>query len=674
MKTEDNFNLKELHFEFDLSKTDYQLDALQNKLLQFYLRADTKFRKAFNTNFTQEFLQFIRDKARMNEPLNLSILGATRGGKTTSKGSKILMANGEWKKVENVQIGEEVLSFDKDGNYNYAKVINKHKFFSENSYEIYQRNKNKKLLYSCTGNHLFPIFHRKRKRIKGNKSKRIVEWEIKEVTAEEHSKKSDKVVDYDYLGITTYSIPKFKGRKNCEIEPYTLGVFLGDGMFNYKQLIISNSKKEIYKEISKYYKIMRVNKKKSKTLKENLSYSYSINGNFATLLKKYNLIKTTSGNKFIPKEALLSDLDYRKKLLAGLIDTDGYRRKNGSLSFSTKSEQLAKNIEFLIYSLGGRCEINKIKKKIKKINFEGEYFNISIYLGKIDLQIPYKVKYKSRKDKIFFYITPNRIAIKTIKVKGKEFIGIELDNNSRWYVTDNYMITHNSFTSISLCAFHQACYNRKFTIDYICGNAYEFLEKLKIMPEDKLLNRIFLIDEEKQAVFSVGSIARKIKLEDVQNIIAINNISTIMLNPYSWVNKNSNYGIRLFGRCFKTKTCRCMLYNLQAGGKGGELPMGILFLPIFTAFLPQEYSEPLEKEYLKKKMDWVRLEQKGEGDVLAEIRKKSAETFMRDKNYLGLTKKNAKIEYIQFKMGSEWTRGEILSIYELTKLMEGGFI
>jgi hypothetical protein len=231
-----------------------------------------------------------------------------------------------------------------------------------------------------------------------------------------------------------------------------------------------------------------------------------------------------------------------------------------------------------------------------------------------------------------------------------------------------------SYTSISLCAFHQACYNRKFSIEYVCANAYEFLEKLKIMPEDKLLNRIFLIDEEKQAVFSVGSIARKIKLEDVQNIIAINNISTIMLNPYSWANKNSNYGIRLFGRCFKTKTCRCMLYNLQAGGKGGETPMGILFLPIFTAFLLQEYSEPLEKEYLKKKMDWVRLEQKGEGDVLAEIRKKSAETFMRDKNYLGLTKKNARIEYIQFKMGSEWTRGEILSIYELTKLMEGGFI
>jgi len=229
-----------------------------------------------------------------------------------------------------------------------------------------------------------------------------------------------------------------------------------------------------------------------------------------------------------------------------------------------------------------------------------------------------------------------------------------------------------SYIGISLCSFHQACYNKKFSVDYICGNAYEFLEKLKIMPEDKLLNRIFLIDEEKQAVFSIGSVARKIKLEDVQNIIAINNISTIMLNPYSWVDKNSNYGIRLFGRCFKTKTCRCMLYNLQAGGKGGELPMGILFLPIFTAFLPKEYADSIEKPYLKKKMDWVRLEQRGEGDVLAEIRKKSAETLMRDEQYLTLKKKDEMLAYIQQKMGSEWTRGEILDIYNLTKLIKQG--
>ena len=40
------YDFKNLKFECDLSKANYQLDILQEKLLQFYLRADTKFRKS----------------------------------------------------------------------------------------------------------------------------------------------------------------------------------------------------------------------------------------------------------------------------------------------------------------------------------------------------------------------------------------------------------------------------------------------------------------------------------------------------------------------------------------------------------------------------------------------------------------------------------------------------
>ena len=44
---DEEFTLKDLKFEFDLSKTNYQLDRLQNKFLEFYLRSDHRFRKAF---------------------------------------------------------------------------------------------------------------------------------------------------------------------------------------------------------------------------------------------------------------------------------------------------------------------------------------------------------------------------------------------------------------------------------------------------------------------------------------------------------------------------------------------------------------------------------------------------------------------------------------------------
>ena len=231
-----------------------------------------------------------------------------------------------------------------------------------------------------------------------------------------------------------------------------------------------------------------------------------------------------------------------------------------------------------------------------------------------------------------------------------------------------------SYVAISLCAFHMACYGKIFTADYICGNAYEFLERLKVMPEDELKNSIFLIDEEKQSVYGVGSVAKKMKLTDVQNIIAINNISTISLNPNSWANKEANYGLRVFGKCYKTKTCRLMLYNLSEKGRGGELPLGNIYLPIFTAFLPKEYADSIEKPYLAMKNRWVEGEMRGEGDVLASIKRKSAESFARDKKFLELKTKRDRITYIGQVLGSEWTSAELDSIESLTKLIREGFL
>jgi hypothetical protein len=232
-----------------------------------------------------------------------------------------------------------------------------------------------------------------------------------------------------------------------------------------------------------------------------------------------------------------------------------------------------------------------------------------------------------------------------------------------------------SFSSLSLAVFLMACYGKKFTIQYVCANAYEFLEKVQSMSEEDLLNTCFLLDESKQSVFGQGSTAKKLKLLDVQNIIAINNISTISLNPNSWANKESMYGLRSFGRDFVTKTCRFMLYNLSEHGSGNSTPMGNVYLPIFTAFLPKDYADQLEKDYLAKKKEWVRQEMSGGGqDVLAEMKRKSAESFCRDVKFQELKKKNEKLTYISVVLGSEWTTSEVQQIYEITKLIQNGIL
>lgn len=240
-----------------------------------------------------------------------------------------------------------------------------------------------------------------------------------------------------------------------------------------------------------------------------------------------------------------------------------------------------------------------------------------------------------------------------------------------------------SYTALAICIIHSLLNGRQFTAEYICANEFEYLEKVQSMPKEKLINSIFLIDEAKNTAFGSGSVAKRLKLTDVQNIIAINNISTISLTPDRFSNEKAFYGLRSFGKAIvKAKPMtddgfpnyvgisRFMLYNLQEGSNG--LPMGMVYIPIFTRLLPKNHAERLEKEYLDRKNDWVMKEMRGEGDVLMEMKKKSAENFLRDESFMGLKKKDEKVTYISMVLGSEWTKGEVLEIYNLIEIMRKG--
>lgn len=375
--------------------------------------------------------------------------GKVRIGKTEHEGSKVLMVDGSWKKVEDIKKGDLLISPDvKTGKHTTAKVIETHSRHCDNMYDVCNKSTDE-ILYTCADNHDIPVEYVETIRVpgyrgKGEKRRFKFKRHYTKMEAQEIASKSLSWLRN--VGLVTYQgflIEKFDGVKNATIEPYSLGVFLGDGSINSnkkngRRLSITCSSSEVMEEVSKHYSILNI--KSRNGCKE---YTFSINSNFYPELIKYKLGEKRAGTKFIPEECKKSDAEYRLKLLAGLIDTDGYINKNGIVTYTTKSLQLAKDIQEICRSLGGNTNIKKIKKQIKKRNFEGTYYNVQINIGKLQTKIPIK-----RSLKIGRLIEPkqlkNKVGIIVKKTKPGMVYGFELDSESHLYITDNYSVTHNS--------------------------------------------------------------------------------------------------------------------------------------------------------------------------------------------------------------------------------------
>lgn len=238
--------------------------------------------------------------------------------------------------------------------------------------------------------------------------------------------------------------------KDLFITPYIMGVMLGNGQmqrcsFTSIDEEIANA---VQKQLNNNYEF-NINKqsntdtktynivKKERGFGENL---------YKSEFKKYNLYDKHSWDKFIPDEYLNLSKNQTLELLQGLFDTDGYVGNNGNITYCTTSEQLAKNIQYLIWKLGGIC---KIKQKKNKYKYKNE-----IKTGRISYCLNIRIKDGFRlfnllckKNKCLDNQYNNTLKNRIEKI---EYIGeipcqcIYIDDPDHLYITDNFIVTHNT--------------------------------------------------------------------------------------------------------------------------------------------------------------------------------------------------------------------------------------
>ena len=349
-----------------------------------------------------------------------------------AKGSKILMYDGSIKYVEDVKVGDELVGDDGKKRI----VLELHRGVDR----LYEITPIKGEPFVVNGGHILSLY-------KTNEGKNFPSCmpRIDEISVEEYLKTSN---NYKHLHkLRKPEFVDFGNETKPVIEPYFLGLYLGDGC-SVNGIDITSQRKEVedflYSFAARYG--MKVRKA---TKKNNLASTYSLsnikvsraNSNpIRVFLHELGLAGLTSAFKFIPTHYKTASKCDRLELLAGLLDTDSYYDNNrNTYEYCTKSEQLADDIIFLCRSLGLFCST----KTGKIVNGE-TYYRMSV-TGKLDI-IPTKVKIRKGKPRL----QKKSVLVTgfTVKYLGRgNYYGFTVDGN-HLYCDGQFFIHHNSGKSL----------------------------------------------------------------------------------------------------------------------------------------------------------------------------------------------------------------------------------
>lgn len=432
---------------------------------QFYLPRREVFKRL---GIVQAFQDMLDDK------LDILTISLSQGaGKGQRENAKILTPNG-FKRFGDLRVGDKVIS----GTGNVTEVLG---IYPKPSMPVYELTFDDGSKAQCSQDHIWHVQTRY-----DRQTGRYRDIELKELKENLYCGGSYKYANYsiDYVPV----IDCFE-EKELLLDPYLMGVLLGDGGLSDETIKLTLPDDEVREEVIKRlpvgYELRHANKYDYRVVRTVYLNRWADN-EVKTILKSYGLHGKHSYEKHIPKDYLYSSHDNRLMLLRGLLDTDGYANGKG-IEFTTTSPQLSEDVRELVHSLGGYCSV-KVKTNSGYRNKQGEFvkcrdaYRLTIQFSSLQPK-PFLLKRKADN------YNPKRSILRRFIV-GCEYIGDEktsciyVKDPSHLYITDDYIITHNTtleefFTSYIMGLYPEKCnvfssYSGKIT-DMFHRSLYDIL-------------------------------------------------------------------------------------------------------------------------------------------------------------------------------------------------------
>ena len=364
------------------------------------------------------------------------VAGRPSMGKAQPLDAKIKTRDG-WKRMGEIRLGDELASID--GRRSLVSGI-----FPQGLKPVYRVTFSDGRSTRCCGEHLWKVYYR--------------EWDDARVLSTERVLAMLKTQRYQHRLWVDAVSGDFGHTEELPLDPWVLGALLGDGRIS-GGLIFSTADEEMLSRLQartgEDFVLRAAGGYDWRVVQAGGSHRKGHSGVHPNAiresLKSLGLWGLNSEQRFIPKRYLSASRQARLDLLRGLLDTDGWVERWGSMRFCSSSEQLARDVVELVRSLGGWCTI---RSKQTTYTYLGEKrqgrpsFICNIHHGN-----PKSLLLLSHKRDCALS-TPERswrpvfVSIEADGVTPTQCIAVT--HPSRLYVTDDYIVTHNTSLALNI--------------------------------------------------------------------------------------------------------------------------------------------------------------------------------------------------------------------------------
>ena len=365
------------------------------------------------------------------------VAGRPSMGKAQPLDAKVLTVSG-WKAMGELRPGEELASVD--GKRSLVSGI-----FPQGRRQVFRVTFSDGRSTECCAEHLWKVHYRS--------------WQEPRILSTQRLIAMLQAKRYRHRLWVDSASGHFGADEALPLDAWLLGALLGEGKLSGGSLVFSTAESEMLARLQERagteFQLRAAGGYDWRIVQSQGSHRIGVQGVAQNAMKEtliaLGLWNIKSEKKFIPPAYLRASRESRLDLLRGLLDTDGWVERWGSMRFCSASERLARDVVELVRSLGGWCTLRAKRSSYTYLGQKKE--GLPAYVCNIHHDDPKSLLLLSHKrDRaltrpvrswrpVFVSIEPSRVA---------ETRCIAVTHPSRLYITDDHIVTHNTSLAMNI--------------------------------------------------------------------------------------------------------------------------------------------------------------------------------------------------------------------------------